>query len=98
MKNKPFYAILVMVCFLVMLSAPAIMASGNAKTSTVQSSPDCCKGAKSSEKCCTPSPACCPGVSKSSAKADADTKTRQLKAESSSEVSKVTLTKAKSDD
>ena len=95
--NKPFFVILAMICALIMLSSPVVMASGKAKTSTVQSSPDCCKGVKSSEKCCTPSPDCCPGASKSSAKADSDTKTRQLKAVSSPELAKATVKKANSD-
>ena len=98
MKNRPFCAILAMVCILVLLSAPVLMAAGDAKAVKTQSSSDCCKGTNSSVKCCTPSPGCCPGVSKSSAKADADTKTRQLKDETSSEVSKATLAKSKSDD
>jgi hypothetical protein len=81
-----------------LLSAPVLMAAGDAKTSTVQSSPDCCKDMKSSEKCCTPSPDCCPGASKTSAKADSDTKVRQLKAASSPEVSTASVKKVKSED
>lgn len=98
MKNRPFYAILAMVCILILLSAPVLMAAGDAKAVKTQSSSDCCKGANSSVKCCTPSPGCCAGVSKSSAKAEADTKTLKLKAETSSEVSKVALAKSNTED
>jgi len=98
MENRPFLVVLAMVCVLVLLSAPVLMAADDAKVAKTQSSSDCYKGMKSSEKCCTPSPGCCPGVSKTSGKADLDTKTRQLKGKSSSEVSRVSLPESKSDD
>jgi hypothetical protein len=98
MSSKSLYAILAMVCVVLLLSAPVLMAAGDAKAGKIQSSPDCCKDMKSSEKCCTPSPDCCPGASKASAKADSDTKVRQLKASSSPEVSKAMVNKVKSED
>lgn len=97
MKNRPFFTVLAMVCVLILLGAPVLMAAGDAKVIKTQSSSNCCKGMKSSEKVCTPSPDCCPGTSKTSARADLDTKTRQLKAESSSEASKAVLAESKSE-
>lgn len=97
MSSKSLYTIMAMVCVVLLLSAPVLLAAGDAKPGKIQTSSDCCKDVKSSEKCCTPSPDCCPGASQSSAKADSDTKIRQLKATSSPEVSKASVKKANSD-